>query len=319
MQMKDTLKAAIAAINKKNPDSIGTIKDTKDLSVKRLSSGSHYLDYALGGGWAMGRIVELYGQPGSGKSTISMKTIVEAQKKGMDCAYIDAENAFDPAFATALGVDVNKLIISQESGAEAIFEQVFKLLDGGCDVIVVDSVAALVPKATFEADMDQPQIAMLARSMSRGLPLTLAHNKSNSLVIFINQLRMSPGAYGNPEITAGGKSLGYYSSNRVEVRKGDWIEVGSAKEKIGQQVKFKIAKNKTGVPFRTGYFNFLYEGKIDRVDELISVGIETGKLTQRGPMYDLLGKSYKGRSAVAEALQEDPKLVEAFSKQVLGG
>lgn len=317
--VKDGLKAAIAAINKKNPDSISTLKDAGSMKVERLSSGSNYLDWALGGGWALGRIVELYGIAGAGKSTIAMKTIVEAQKRGFDTAYIDAEHAFDPEFAKKLGVDPSKLIISQESGVEKVFDTIFKLEQGGCEVIVVDSVASMVANATVEADMDQPQIALLARAMSRGLPLVIYHNLG-SLVIFINQLRTSPGAYGNPEITAGGKSLPYYASNRVEVRKGDFLEEGTGKEKekIGQVVKFKVAKNKTGIPYRTGYFNFTYgDAQIDQADELISLGLELKLIAQRGAYYDVMGQSFLGRTALAAGFKADEKLYKAFAKEVL--
>jgi recombination protein RecA len=318
--MKESLRLALAAINKKDPNTIGAIADMEFVKVERITTGSHYLDYALGGGWPLGRIVELYGHPSSGKSMIATKTVAEAQKLGKDCVYLDCENAFDPDYARQLGVDIDKLILYQGSGGEATFDLIFTLVDNGADVIVVDSVASMVPNAEFAAEMQQQSIALSARLMSKGLRVLGAHqSKTKALVIFINQIRMTPGAYGNPETTSGGKALGFYSSVRLEVRRGDFIEEGTGanKDKVGQVVKFKVTKNKVAAPFKTGYFKFLYEGTIDRVDELVSLGLDTKKIAQRGAYYDFAGKTFKGRADLEAQLSEDKKLYDALAKEVL--
>ena len=278
------IKAVIAKINKKfGENTIGHANDLKFTDVSRVTSGSLFLDWALGksgkeqvSGFPLGRVVELFGPPSSGKSLLSMKTIAAAQKKGINCAYIDCENSFDKEFATKLGVDVDKLLLSRESIGEKVIEIMARLLESKeFGIIVLDSVASMIPLAELEADMENQQMAMAARMMSKALRKLTTLNEE-TLLIFINQLRLNPGTkYGNPEYTPGGKSLGFYASIRVAIRRGDWIvdTESEGKPKIGQMIKFKVEKNKTAPPLKDGYFKLLYTGEIDEVDELISLAI----------------------------------------------
>lgn len=321
------LKALLSKLNKSYGDgTIGFIKDMRHVDTARVPSGSLFLDWALGknpatgdAGWPLGRIVELYGTPSSGKSLISLKTISEAQKLGMPCAYIDAENSFDPDFSGKLGVDVSKLILSQESVGETVIDVIGALLNAeAVKVVVVDSVASLISKTELEDPMEQQQMALSARMMSKGLRKLTTLNK-DTLIIFINQIRVNPGnKYGNPEYTPGGKSLGFYSSIRVEVRQGDWMVDGATKTKIGQVVKFKVKKNKTAPPLRDGYFKFRYEGDIDRIDELVSLGILQGAITRKGAYFYIGDEGFLGREAMDSELRNKPELFEQARELVFG-
>ena len=322
------LDTVIAKINKQYGDNtIGFAKNLKYTEVERLSSGSLFLDWALGqnkltkeSGWPMGRVVELYGPESSGKSLISLKTIVEAQKKGFGCAYIDCENSFDKNFAASLGVNVNDLILTRESQAEKVIDLVCNLFEQTNDikVVVFDSLASMIPKIIEEDALEDAQMAPMARVMSKGLPKLILKNKNNALVIFINQLRMKPGViHGNPEYTPGGNSLKYYSSLRVDVRRGDWIFADEDnKKRVGQFVKFRLTKNKSAIPQKEGYFKYLYTGVLDRVDELISLGILNGTVTRRGSYYDLGEQSYQGREQMEVALKNNAKLFERARNDV---
>jgi recombination protein RecA len=313
--MEDLAKV-LAEINKKfGPNTISTVGEMKTLNIERVPSGSIYLDWALGGGWPLGRSIELYGHYSSGKSLIALKTIVEAQDRGLKCIYIDAESSFDPVFAKTLGVDIDKLIISQQSVGENTFDIINALLQSDVGVVVVDSVASLVPQSELEDPMEQQTMALAARLMSKAMRKITALNKK-TLILFINQIRMTMAKYGNPETTTGGKALGFYSAARVEVRRGDFIE--DNKTKIGQVIKFKISKNKTAPPFREGYFKFLYDsGEIDSVDELVSMGIINKKIEQKGPYYSILGKQFQGREALEKELKDNKTFFEAAKKETL--
>jgi recombination protein RecA len=257
-----SLKRVVAEINKKYGENIiGTLPDMASLSMERISSGVNQLDLALGGGFPTGRIVELYGLPSGGKSLITLKTIAEAQKKGLSCIYIDAEDSFDPIFAQSLGVDTKTLYVAQSSVGETTIDLMVKLLESEPGVIVLDSVAALVTKAEMEESMDQQFMAVKARLMSRALAKLNALNKK-TLMLFINQLRSTMAMYGPQTTTPGGRALGHYSSIRVEIKKGDFLRVDGKKttDIIGQQVKFQITKNKTFAPYRYGSFELSYEG-----------------------------------------------------------
>ena len=321
----------LAHINKKYGDNtIGLASEIKYSDVPRLSSGSLFLDWALGmnqkdktSGWPLGRIVELYGPESTGKSLISMKTIAEAQKKGFDCAYIDIENSFDKTFAQTLGVDINKLIISRESQAERVIDFACELLKASDNlkVLVFDSLASMIPLVELDNSLEANQMASMARVMSKGLRKLTSFNKNGALIIFINQLRENPGTiYGNPEYTPGGRSLKFYASLRLEVRRGDYLfDENDKKVKLGQIVKFKVAKNKTDVPLKEGYFKFLYTGQIDSVDELISIGLLNGTIERKGAYFTLDDNSWQGRESMEAKFNEDLKLFEKARKLIFKG
>ncbi len=323
------IKEIVATVNKQFGEStLGFANDLKYAPVDRLSSGSLFLDYVLGKniksgefGWPLGRIIELYGKESSGKSLISMKTIAEAQKKGMNCAYIDSENAFDMDFAKKLGVDVSKLLISREDRAGHILDMVCKMLSDDADikVVVFDSLASMIPEVEIEASLEDQQMASIARIMSKGLRKLISFNKNRALFLFINQLRVNPGAgmYANPEYTPGGNALKYYSSIRVDVHRGDWItDETEKKKKIGQVVKFRIVKNKTDVPHKEGYFKFLYTGELDRIDELVSLGLLGEKITRKGAYYSILDRTFQGREDMEKALNTEPEVFEKARKEI---
>lgn len=327
--MGDNIKILINKLNKDyGENTIGFASDLKYSEIPRLPSGSLFLDYTLGqnhkdlhSGWPLGRIVELYGPESSGKSLICLKTIVEAQKAGYVAAYIDCENSFDKQFAEQLGVDTSKLLITRESQAEKVLEIIGKLLEEYKDVkvIIVDSLASMIPKVEIEADLEANQMASVARVMSKGLRKLIHKNKNNALVIFINQLRENPGAgmYANPEYTPGGKALKYYSSIRAEVRKGEWLFEGEdKKKKIGQTVKFKIVKNKTDIPLREGYFKFLYKGEIDKMDELVSLALLNDKISRKGPYYAFGNHTWQGRDKMEKELADNKETFEELRKEV---
>lgn len=327
---KDEAKLLIAKINKElGENTIGFAKDLGYSSIERLSSGSLFLDYCLGtdtinktSGWPMGRSIELYGPESSGKSLISLKTIVEAQKKGYICAYIDAENSFDIKFAEALGVDTSKLLLTRESRAGHAIDLACKILADYKDVkvIVFDSLASLIPEVELDASLEDQQMATMARIMSKGMRKLTVFNKNNTIIIFINQLRLNPGAgmYANPEYTPGGNALKYFSSIRVDVRKGEFIfDEKNKKKKLGQTVKFRIIKNKTDVPFKDGYFKFIYkDAKLDYIDELVSLGLLREKISRAGAYYALAEETFLGREAMEIKLTNDKLFFEKAKKEI---
>lgn len=332
--MSDTLKSAIATINKAYPDNPLRFA-SENVEIPRLSSGSLFLDWALGinkdgtSGWSMGRVIELYGYESSGKSLISMLTIAEAQRKGFQCAYLDIENSFDKDFATLLGVDTSKLLITTETGAEKVIDLACKIMQEYPDikVIVFDSVASMIPKVELEASLEDQQMASVARVMSKGMRKLIHFNQNRAVLIFINQIRLNPGAgkYANPEYQPGGQALKFYSSIRAEIRRGEWLfdEEASGEEKkkkIGQTVKFKIVKNKTGVAQKEGYFKFMYEGaKLDLVDELVSLALLNDKISRSGAYYSFgVDHTFQGREKMEEALRTQPELFKELQEEVFG-
>lgn len=337
--MTDNVKTILAKLNKDfGEGTVGVASQVDYTNIHRLSSGSLFLDWALGtnekneAGWAVGKVIELYGHESSGKSLICMETIIQAQKKGFLCAYIDIENTFDREFATKLGVDCEKLLITPANNmvAERVFDFTCQLLIDYPEikVIVFDSVAGLVPKAEIDKKLEESKgMAEVARLMSQALRKLIALNKNNALLMFINQIRLNPGAgmYANPEYQPGGQALKFFSATRLEVRKGEYLFKEDAKgeekkKKIGQVVKFKVIKNKTGVAHKEGYFKFLYESvKIDKVDELVSLALLQEKISRSGAYYSF-GEShtYQGREKLEEALQTNPELFKELQKEVFG-
>lgn len=260
-ELKPSLKRVLAEINKQwGPNTIGTVSTMENIKLERLSSGIPILDTALGGGFPLGRVIELYGIPASGKSLIGLSTIASAQKQNLECVYVDCENVFDPEFAKKLGVDVEKLVITQLSVGEDTIDLLAKLLKAEPSVIVIDSVAAMIARSELEEPMEQQFMALKARLLSRGLAKLTALNKK-TLIFFINQVRSTLQMYGAPTTTTGGRALGFYASIRVEVKQGDKLTVDNKKtgDIIGQMIQFRITKNKTAPPYKQGSFRFWYE------------------------------------------------------------
>ena len=258
-----SLARLIASINKKAGSMvIGKTKDWGDVSVKRLSTGLEGLDNALGGGFPVGRMIELYGLPSGGKSLISMLTIAQAQKDDKSCIYVDVEDSFDPEFASALGVDVDNLIIANLRIGEEILDLTCKLLEAEPDLIVIDSVASMVPKDVLEQSLEKQTMALKARLMSNGVPKIIALNKKTT-IIWINQIRATLVMYGAKTTTPGGNALKFYSSVRLEVKKGEPLHEDDKKSKpiIGQVVNYRVVKSKTSRPYQVGAFKFFYETK----------------------------------------------------------
>jgi len=313
------LNKTILKINKKfGENTIGKISEMPTIKSERVSSGSPYLDWAIGGGWPLGKTIELYGPYSSGKSLIALRTIAQAQKLGKKCVYLDAENAFDPEFAKLVGVDVDELVLSQISAGEELFDIIDLLLEAEVAIIVVDSVASIVPKYEIEESVEKQTMALQARLMSKALrKLTAKASRNKTLIFFVNQIREKVGGYGNPEVTSGGRALGFYASLRVEVRRGEFLV--DDKKKIGQQVKFKVMKSKVCQPYRDGYFLFYYPDSknpdlelFDTADELASMLLLHGKIKRRGAYYDVLGETFQGR----EELETEIRTNKDFRKKL---
>ena len=282
------------------------------VEIPAISTGSIGLDMALGiGGLPRGRIIEIYGPESSGKTTLALHVVAEAQKKGGTCAYIDAEHALDPAYANKLGVNINDLLISQPDTGEQALEIADTLVRSGTlDVLVVDSVAALVPKAELEGEMGDSHMGLQARLMSQALrKITASVARANTLVIFINQIRMKIGVmFGNPETTTGGNALKFYASVRLDIRR-----IGAIKDHedvIGNQTRVKIVKNKVAPPFKTVDFDILYGEGISKLGELIDLGIKAGIIEKAGAWFSCKGERIgQGRENAKAYLKEHPELV----------
>jgi recombination protein RecA len=288
-----------------------------DLSV--VSTGSLGLDLALGvGGLPRGRVVEIYGPESSGKTTLALECIAEAQKRGGVCAFIDAEHALDAAYARKLGVVVEDLLISQPDNGEQALEIVETLVQSGAiDVLVIDSVAALVPRAEIEGEMGEPQMGLQARLMSQALrKLTSIISRSRTIVIFINQIRMKIGVmFGNPETTTGGNALKFYSSIRIDIRRIGTIK--TATEVIGSRTKVKVVKNKVAPPFREAEFDILYGSGISKEGELVDLAVEHAVIEKLGAWYSYGGERIgQGRENARDLLKANPGIADEIEAKV---
>jgi recombination protein RecA len=293
--------------------------DSPIMHVQAISTGSMALDYALGvGGLPRGRVTEIYGPESSGKTTLALHVIAEAQKEGGIAAIVDAEHAFDPSYARKLGVDINALLISQpESGEQALSIVETLVRSGAVDIVVVDSVAALVPQAELEGEMGDSVVGLQARLMSQALrKLTGAISKSSGVCLFINQLRDKIGVmYGSPETTTGGKALKFYASVRLDIRKIGQIKDGE--EIVGNRTKVKVVKNKVAPPFKSVEFDILYGEGISVLGELIDLAVEFGVIKKAGSWFSYgTEKLGQGREAVKKLLREDNALYRKIQQQV---
>ena len=323
MSNAEKLKALKLTIDKIDKDfgkgSVMMMNEKSTEPMEVISTGSIGLDVALGiGGLPRGRVVEIYGPESSGKTTIATHVIAEAQKKGGMCAFIDAEHAFDSNYARKLGVDVDNLLISQPDYGEQALEIADRLiLSGALDVVVIDSVAALVPKGELEGEMGDSKMGLHARLMSQALrKLTATISKTNTICIFINQLREKIGVmFGNPETTTGGNALKFYASVRLDIRRMTQIKDGE--EAIGNHVKVKVVKNKVAPPFRSAEFDIIFGQGISKMGEIIDMGVEFGIVNKSGSWFsygtDKLGQ---GRDSVRQLLQDNPELAAELEAKI---
>ncbi len=289
------------------------------LNVEAISTGSISLDVALGiGGVPRGRIVEIYGPESSGKTTVALHVVAQAQKEGGIAAFIDVEHALDPVYASALGVDIDSLLVSQPDTGEQALEITEALVrSGAIDVIVLDSVAAMVPRAEIEGEMGDSHVGLQARLMSQALrKLTGVISKSNCVAIFINQLREKVGVvYGNPEVTPGGRALKFYSSVRMEVRRVEQLKVGS--EVIGNRTRCKVVKNKVAPPFKEAEFDIMYGQGISHEGELLDLAVRLDIINKSGAWFSYQGERLgQGRDNVKNYLREHPDFADAVEKEV---
>ena len=320
-KMNPALESALAQIKKEfGKDAIMTMGDGAQQNIESISSGSIGLDIALGiGGYPRGRIVEIYGPESSGKTTLALHAVAEAQKKGGTAAYIDVENALDPSYAHKLGVDVKNLIISQpESGEQALEIADTLIKSGAVDVVVVDSVAALVTKSELEGNMGDTFVGTTARLMSQSLrKLAGSVSRSNTLMIFINQIRMKIGVmFGNPETTSGGNALKFYASVRLDIRR-----VGQIKDKenvIGNETRVKVVKNKVAPPFRTVDFKIIYGEGISRTSEILDMGVKMGLIDKAGAFYSYNNERIgQGEANARQWLKDHPNTEKELQDKIM--
>ena len=316
------LQAAMAKIEKDfGKGSIMKMGDEKVENVDVIPTGSLGLDLALGvGGYPKGRIIEIYGPESSGKTTLAIHAIAEAQRQGGIAAFIDAEHAFDRFYAQALGVDTDNLLISQPDHGEQALEIADQLIrSAAVDIIVVDSVAALTPKAEIEGDMGDNKVGLQARLMSQALrKLTASINKTNTTCIFINQLREKIGVmFGNPETTTGGNALKFYASVRLDIRKVTMLKDGDTP--VGNQVRVKVIKNKVAPPFRKAEFEITFGQGISQIGEIVDLGVEAGIIKKSGSWFSYGDtKIGQGREAVKRILEDNPELAEEIKQKLMG-
>ena len=318
---QEALTTALSQIEKKyGKGSVMKLGENSALNVEAISTGSIALDMALGvGGVPRGRIVEIYGPESSGKTTIALHVVAEAQKLGGDAAYIDVEHALDPVYARNLGVDIDSLLVSQPDAGEQALDIAEQLVrSGAIDVIVIDSVAALVTRAEIEGDMGDSHVGVQARLMSQALrKMTAAISKSNCVVIFINQLREKVGVmYGNPEVTPGGRALKFYSSVRIDIRRSETIKMGT--EMVGSHTKAKVVKNKVAPPFKTAEFDIMYGKGISATGEILDLAVQFDIVKKSGAWFyyneERIGQ---GRDNVKNMLEENAAMLSELKEKVI--
>ena len=320
MEKKKALETALAQLEKTyGKGTVMRLGANASMNVEAISTGSIALDSALGiGGVPRGRIIEIYGPESSGKTTLALHIIAEAQKKGGEAAFIDAEHALDPEYAKKLGVDIDNLLVSQpDYGEQALSIAEALVSSGAIDVIVVDSVAALTPKNEIEGNMGDAYVGALARQMSQAMrKLAGPVSRSNTVAVFINQLREKIGVmYGNPEVTTGGKALKFYASVRMDIRKTETLSVGS--EPIGSHVRVKVVKNKVAPPFKQAEFDIMFGEGISRLSELVDMGVKFGYVQKSGSWFNMgetrLGQ---GKDNAKKYLADNPDLAAELEANI---
>jgi len=316
---KKALETALANIEKNyGKGAVMRLGDSVAFNVAAIPTGSLSIDLALGiGGVPKGRIIEIYGPESSGKTTLALHILASAQKLGGEVAFVDAEHALDPTYARALGVDTDNLLISQPDTGEQALEITEALVrSGAIDVVIVDSVAALVPRTEIEGEMGDSFVGLQARLMSQALrKLAGSISKTNCIVVFINQLREKIGvSYGNPETTTGGRALKFYASVRIDVRRTETLKNGS--EMIGNRTRAKITKNKVAPPFKEAEFDIMYGEGISKVGELIDLGVKLDLVEKSGSWYTVCGNRVQGRDGAKEFLKTNPGAAEALEAEI---
>ena len=320
MERDKALDGALAQIEKQfGKGAVMRMGEKGSMRVESISTGALALDIALGvGGLPRGRVTEIYGPESSGKSTLAMHVVAEAQRNGGTCAYIDAEHAMDPVYAAKIGVDVDQLLISQPDTGEQALEIADMLVrSGALDVVVIDSVAALTPKAEIEGEMGDSHVGLQARLMSQALrKLTANLNKTDTICIFINQLREKIGVmFGSPETTPGGRALKFYSSVRLDIRRIEAIKDGV--EVVGNRTRVKVVKNKVAPPFRQAEFDIMYGQGISREGSLLDIGVDLGFVKKSGAWYTYEGEQLgQGRENAKTFLSENPEIMVEISEKV---
>ncbi|NMC26590.1 MAG: recombinase RecA [Syntrophomonadaceae bacterium] len=316
----EALNNTIRSIEKQfGKGSIMKLGENNAMNVAVISTGCISLDMALGvGGFPRGRVIEIFGPESSGKTTVALHAIAQAQKEGGMAAFVDAEHALDPLYAKRLGVDINNLLVSQPDNGEQALEIAEALVrSGAIDVVVIDSVAALVPKAEIEGEMGDSHVGLQARLMSQALRKLTAHiSKSNAIVIFINQIREKIGVvYGNPETTTGGRALKFYSSLRLEVKKGEAIKQGT--EQVGSRTRVKVVKNKVAPPFKSVEFDIMYGSGISKEGDVLDMATEMDVIQKSGSWYSFDGERMgQGRENAKEFLKNNPVIYQLCADRI---
>ena len=318
-EKEKALAAALAKIEKDyGKGTIMRLGDDIQEHVEAIPTGSLTLDLALGiGGVPRGRIIEIYGPEASGKTTLALNIVGSAQKEGGTAAYIDVEHALEPAYAQALGVDTDSLLLSQpDTGEQALDITESLVRSGAVDVVVIDSVAALIPRSELEGEIGDSVVGVLARLMSQAMRrLAGAISKNNCTVIFINQLRQKIGVmYGNPEVTSGGMALKYYASVRIDIRRIETLKVNGSM--IGSRTRAKIVKNKVAPPFKEAEFDIIYGEGISRIGEIIDMGIKLNLIEKAGAWYTIGDQRFQGKDAVKEFLNDNPEIADELTNQI---